>query len=113
MQFLRRSTTRRRKNSPIYSSPEHLVDKPLTPQSDLYCLGLLLYEVLAGQPLYKVALGNRDRSLPRLQALRDDLSPNLDEFLQRAAAWEPEGRFPDASSMSFALKEALAGATRL
>lgn len=109
MQFPRRSTTRRRKNSPIYSSPEHLVDKPLTPQSDLYYLGLLLYEVLAGQPLYKVALGNRDRSLPRLQALRDDLSPNLDEFL----AWEPEGRFPDASSMSFALKEALAGATRL
>jgi DNA-binding SARP family transcriptional activator len=96
--------------SPLYSSPEHLLHEPLTPRSDLYCLGVLLYEMLAERaPFSERSPETEERRLPSLHALREDLPPLLDEYLQRATAWDPAGRFPDAESMVIALREVMAG----
>ena len=96
--------------SPLYSSPEHLLDEPLTSQSDLYCLGVLLYEMLAGESPFKEKFpGTSERCLPAITSLRPNLPPLLDEYLQRAANWDPARRFPDAPSMAAALKDVAAG----
>jgi WD40 repeat protein/serine/threonine protein kinase len=99
--------------SPIYSSPEHMLNEPLTAQSDLYCLGVLLYEMLAGNPPFKEnSPAGKERQLPPLRLLREDLPPLLDEYLQRATAWNPDERFSDALSMAAALHDVLAGRTK-
>ena len=99
--------------SPVYSSPEHLLNGPLTAQSDLYCLGVLLYEMLAGKPPFEErSPASKERQLPPLHPHREDLPPLLDEYLQRATAWNPDERFPDALGMAAALHEVLAGRTK-
>jgi WD40 repeat protein/serine/threonine protein kinase/DNA-binding XRE family transcriptional regulator len=100
--------------SPIYSSPEHLQSEPLSPQSDLYCLGILLYEMLAGKPPFMRRSPESDiRRLPLLRSFRDDLPPKMDDFIQRALAWDPQERFPDALTMVAALDALTAGRTLL
>ena len=93
-----------------YSSPEQLLHEPLTPQSDLYCLGMLFYEMLAGKPVFSEwPAETGEHRLPPLHTLREDLPPFLDAYLQRATAWDPARRFPDAGSMAAALHEVMKG----
>jgi WD40 repeat protein len=100
--------------SPIYSSPEHLRSEPLSPQSDLYCLGILFYEMIAGKPPFRHRSSESDiNRLPLLRSLRGDLPPKMDDFIQHALAWDPQDRFPDALSMSAALDALTAGRTLL
>jgi WD40 repeat protein/DNA-binding SARP family transcriptional activator len=72
--------------SPAYVSPEEVAGAPLTPQSDLFGLGLLAFEVLTGQrpPM--------DAALPSLSAVRPDLPAALDEVVARATASDPDER---------------------
>ena len=99
--------------SPLYSSPEHLLNETLTVQSDLYCLGVLLYEMLAGKsPFEERSPASIERRLPPLHPLYEGLPPLLDEYLQHATAWNPDERFSDALSMAAALHEVLAGQTK-
>jgi WD40 repeat protein/serine/threonine protein kinase len=98
--------------SPIYSSPEHLRKEPLSLHSDLYCLGVLFYEMLAGKPPFRHRSSESDISrLPLLRSLRGDLPPKIDDFMQRALAWDPQERFTDALSMAAALEAVAAGRT--
>ncbi len=47
------SSTLEVKGTPAYMSPEQVACKPLTPASDLFSLGSILYEMLRGQPLFE------------------------------------------------------------
>lgn len=75
--------------SPAYLSPEQIRSEPLSPKSDLYSFGLLLYEVLTGQlpfpdDLSPSALIYKQLSepLPSLRVIRPELPAALDEVLQ-------------------------------
>jgi len=85
--------------SPKYISPEHLRRKEITPRSDIYSLGLLMYELLTGKPPFE-----HDDMLQLLQMhVRKDLpslqlnSPNLPEALnyplQQATLKDPLARY--------------------
>ncbi|WP_119071481.1 nSTAND1 domain-containing NTPase [Aggregatilinea lenta] len=99
--------------SPAYLSPEQIKSEPVAPSSDLYSLGVVLFEALTGQPAFPPDLSTAallyrqiHEPLPAPHALRPELPIGVDVVVQRATAKDPEDRFPDALSLAAALREA-------
>jgi serine/threonine-protein kinase len=95
--------------SPSYIAPERLWGKPHDARSDLYAVGVVLYEMIAG---LRPVLGATPEEImaavmhrpPRpLRVLAPDVSPALDAVIRRALAKDPDRRFPDAEAMLSAL----------
>jgi serine/threonine-protein kinase len=90
-----------------------------SPQSDLYALGLCLYEVLAGKPVFErlpgdlnsawVAFQDRLRKPPEIAFDAEVFVryPRFKGVILRALALKPDDRFPSADAMRKALQEAL------
>jgi class 3 adenylate cyclase len=99
--------------SPIYLAPEQITDQSITPQTDIYSLGMVLYEVLTGvHPFGDVPPAERlakqlHGSLPSLRARRPDLPLTLDAIIQQATAKYPADRYPDVLSMAWDWQRAL------
>lgn len=99
--------------TPAYMSPEQGKGLTITPSSDIYSLGVILYELITGQPpfdadtplslIYKHI--NDPLTSPRL--LRKDISPALEKVMLTALAKEPQDRFSTADEMSQALEKAV------
>ncbi|HVF73618.1 MAG TPA: protein kinase [Acidimicrobiales bacterium] len=100
--------------TPAYLAPERIDSQPATPQSDLYSLGIVLYEALAGRKPFEadtplaVASAIRHAEPPALSSLRPDLDPALVAAVERAMDREPADRFSDAAEMADALGAGLA-----
>ncbi len=104
--------------TPSYMSPEQLSGAAVTGQSDLYSLGITLYHLLTGAPPF------RADSIPKLMDkivnerhaalanVRDDLSPAVDEFFDRALAKDPADRFANGRAMALALKDSCSSLVR-
>lgn len=98
--------------TPNYLSPEQAQGLPLTPASDIYALGVVLYQVLAGKVPFEsntpmqVALSHIHTPPPSLLPLRPDLPPAVDQVVQRALAKDPQARFANATALAQALEQA-------
>jgi len=93
-----------------YLSPEQVEGRPLDPRSDIYALGVVLYEAASGRPPF-AADNVTATALARLHAqpvspgsLRPDIPPALDAIVMKAMARRPEDRFPTAAAMRDALE---------
>jgi tetratricopeptide (TPR) repeat protein len=102
--------------TPEYASPEQLRDGEVTTASDVYGLGALLFELLAGQrPTPARADGpvpTRERRPSRhapTAELRRRLAGDLDVIVEKAMAEEPGRRFPSAQALSEDLRRHLEG----
>lgn len=88
-----------------YAAPEQVGRLPVDARSDLYTLGLLLYEWLLGQPAFagKDALDLSWRQLAELppppHTLDPDVPQALSELVMRLLAKSPDGRYPGAHSL--------------
>ena len=106
--------------TPYYMSPEQAAgERALTPQSDIYSLAAMTYEMLAGDPPFEgrsaqeiVAKVLTDTA-PELRAARGDVPPPVSAQLRRAMAKEPRARPASASEFSAGLRATLEPATVL
>ncbi len=108
--------------TPEYMSPEQAAgERALDARSDVYSLGCVLYELLAGEPPHtgataRAVIARRfTEPAPRVRRLRPAVPPALEQALLRALAREPGERFPTAAAFAEALllPAALAGVGEL
>jgi serine/threonine protein kinase len=94
--------------TPQYMSPEQLTGQPVDLRSDIYALGLLAFEMLAGTTAFRQPLDRLTQPPLRLHSLRPDLDlAAAQEVLDRALAARPEDRWPTAQDFGIALLGAL------
>src|SRR5437660_3333535 len=97
----------------FYISPEQAKGQPATERSDIYSLGILLYEICTGMVPFQgtrpVALMMQHvNAIPPSPALiNPNISPALTNVMLRSLAKEPEERFASAASMTIAMAKAL------
>ncbi len=96
-----------------YLSPEQAASRPVAPTSDVYSLGVVGYEMLAGRrpfagdnPVAVAMMHIRDQPPP----LPDDVPPAARAVIERAMAKDPAARFPTAAAMGVAATAARADA---
>ncbi len=95
-----------------YLSPEQAQGKPTTPRSDIYSIGVILYEALTGRVPFEgdsavaVALKQVSEAPRRPSAINPDVPPALDAVVMRALAKDPDARFKDADAFLKALDAA-------
>lgn len=93
-----------------YVAPEQARGEATTPSSDLYSLGILLFQMLTGAVPFEgdtpvaVALRHLDEPVPLPSSRVADLPANLDDVVVRATAKSPAERYPDADAMAAALR---------
>lgn len=98
--------------TPRYLSPEQVSGEPATPQSDLYAVGVVLYEMLSGEPPFSgetpfaTALAHQQSPVPPLASRRPGLDPRVVAAVERALEKDPARRFANAEAMREALTPA-------
>jgi serine/threonine protein kinase len=97
-----------------YMSPEQLEAKPVDRRSDVYAAGIVTWELLAGERLFRAendgVLFNvvlRGAQQPPSQLNRDVPAP-IDAICMRALSLSPDDRFPTAAAFAEALEDAVA-----
>ena len=96
--------------TPAYMSPEQVYgDKQLDGRSDIYALGVILFQMLTGSPPYiadtpaRMMMKHVMDPVPQVLQMRPDLPDELDNIINKAMAKERDERFPKASDLSSAL----------
>ena len=106
------------KGKPGYMSPEQCLGEPLDRRSDLFCVGILLYEMTTGRRAFRAenefkmykAIAEVDP--PRPSSIDAAYPPNLEAIVMRALHKERRQRYPSARALQADL-EALATELRL
>jgi tRNA A-37 threonylcarbamoyl transferase component Bud32/tetratricopeptide (TPR) repeat protein len=114
--------------TPEYASPEQLLGYPLTPSTDIYSLGVVLYELLAGRTPFdshertwaQIAQEILEEDVPvpskasgaqtgEQARPRNSIGQDLDSIVMKALARHPEKRYPSVSEFERDLSRYLAG----
>jgi serine/threonine protein kinase len=97
-----RSQTQGPIGTPAYMSPEQMHGLPVDSRTDIYALGMILFEMLTGQRAHTLLMARHDDMLPSVSkynpAIREPLA--YDEIISKALANSPDGRFQTASDMA-------------
>lgn len=97
--------------SPAYLTPEQILGQEVTPQTDIFSFGIMVYEMLCGDHPLKNITGRvqlmlmlAHMQLPSLHTRRPDLSPRVARVIERATHRDPERRYYSALEFASALR---------
>jgi hypothetical protein len=95
--------------TPLYMAPEQLAGQPVTVRSDLYSLGLVLYEIFTGRRPFEAGSSKESASARRRESpvppshIIQGIEPDVERVILRCLEKEPQGRPPSALAMLAAL----------
>ncbi len=102
--------------TPAYMSPEQIHGEAvLDGRSDIYTLGIILFEMLTGRKPYradtpvKQMMAHVLNPIPHIRELKPDLPDGFEEVIQRVLAKEREERFNTATELTSAISQTLSG----
>lgn len=101
--------------TPAYVAPERVIGEPATLHSDLYAVGVVLYESFAGRKPFTgktpvaTAYAIRHETPPPLASVRPELPPHVVAAVERAMDRDPARRFASAAEFASALGIGIAG----
>jgi hypothetical protein len=102
------------KGKNAYMSPEQILGKPLDRRSDIFALGVVMYEMLAIKRLFHrdsdflTFKAITEEPIPDIRDRRPDLPPGMRAALVQAMARDPAGRFDTAQGFANAIKNSVA-----
>jgi serine/threonine protein kinase/Rieske Fe-S protein len=103
--------------APEYIAPEVVQGQSIDKRSDIYALGIILFELLSGKPPFtgtnamEVAKMHVQQSVPSLRALCPDIPGALASVINQALDRDPARRFQSASELAEAFAQASIGAS--
>src|SRR5918996_3183222 len=101
--------------TPPYVAPEQARGGRADPRSDVYSLGCVLFEMLAGRPPFvgdgasSVIMQHLERPPPLVSDFRDDVPSHVDDVVRRALAKEPARRYQSAGEFRSDIDRVAAG----
>lgn len=99
--------------TPSYMSPEQAQGQPMDGRSDLYALGVMLFELLTGRrPFmsdtpYSIAVMQVTAAPPSARAINPNISPAVEAVIFKTLKKKPEERYPTAAEMVESLRMAV------
>jgi serine/threonine protein kinase len=97
--------------SPLYFSPEQAAGEPPSPASDVYSIGVMVYEMLAGSPPFQaekpaaLALMHMREEPPPLAVRNPQVPSQLEWIVRKVLAKEPSARYRTAEQLAHILEE--------
>jgi serine/threonine protein kinase len=101
--------------TPAYMSPEQGQGLEVDSRSDVYSLGVVVFEMLAGKPPYQadtpmqLVFKQINAPIPELSSVRPGLPAALDEVMHRALAKDPDMRYQTATALLHDFRRAIEG----
>jgi len=103
--------------TPAYMSPEQAQGEGIDGRSDIYGLGVILFELLTGQQPYhgdtpmSVVVKHITDPVPHIMDVKPDLPPDIEVIIEKAMAKDRNERFQNVRSMADALSKVASGGT--
>ena len=99
--------------TPAYMSPEQIEGKELDGRTDIYALGIIVFEMLTGERPYQadtpamLLVKQMTEPMPRVLDVKPDLPSGCEDVITRATAKQPDARYDKASQLADTLTTAL------